>query len=248
MALKRTYGWRHDKPDPRDHLYSAPRKIFGLPKRVDLREYCSPVEDQGQTSSCTGNASVGALEFLYLKYGWGYADLSRLMAYYNGRALELSTKTDSGAQIRDVVHELCTIGTCMELYWPFTAKNVTKKPSAKAYKDALQRRISDYSRIVGLNQMRACLAEGYPVIFGFEVFDSFEGDEVSHTGVMQMPAKGERHLGGHAVLAVGYDDAAKRITVRNSWGEEWGMKGYFTMPYAYIENSRLSSDFWTIRK
>ena len=95
--------------------------------------------------------------------------------------------------------------------------------------------------------MKACLAEGFPFVFGFTVYDSFESSLVSKTGRVNMPEKSEKVLGGHSVLAVGYDDKAKRFIVRNSWGEDWGLNGYFTMPYDYLTEENLSDDFWTIR-
>jgi C1A family cysteine protease len=95
--------------------------------------------------------------------------------------------------------------------------------------------------------MRGCLAAGYPFVFGFTVYSSFEGQEVAKTGVVSMPTPDEQVVGGHAVLAVGYDDASQAFIVRNSWGAGWGQEGYFTMPYAYLTTRALSSDFWTIR-
>jgi len=105
-----------------------------------------------------------------------------------------------------------------------------------------------YSRLTqSLSQLKGCLASGYPFVFGFTVYDSFESQQVAQTGVVPMPAAGEGVLGGHAVLAVGYDDTQQRFIVRNSWGTGWGMQGYFTMPYAYLTEQNLSSDFWTVR-
>ncbi len=95
--------------------------------------------------------------------------------------------------------------------------------------------------------MKACLAAGYPFVFGFTVYESFEGDDVAHSGVAAMPGSSETALGGHAVMAAGYDDASNRFLVRNSWGTEWGIGGYFTLPYTYVEESNLAADFWTIR-
>jgi len=105
-----------------------------------------------------------------------------------------------------------------------------------------------YSRVSQTpSQMKGCLASGFPFVFGFTVYDSFESQDVAKTGVVPMPASGESVLGGHAVLAVGYDDGQQRFIVRNSWGTGWGMHGYFTMPYAYLTDRGLASDFWTIR-
>lgn len=242
------YAWIPDKPDPRDLLYRAPRRFLGLPKSVDLRSKCSPVEDQGSLGSCTGNASVGALEFLEIKAGKKLTDLSRLMPYYTARVMEGTVKQDAGAQIRDVIRGLAKVGACAEALWPYNVRKFADKPSAKAYADAATRTISSYQRVVGLQELKACLAQGFPVVFGFTVFESFEGDEVARTGIMPMPAPNERELGGHAVLAVGYDDLAQQLIVRNSWGPAWGMAGYFRMPYGYIKNASLSDDFWTVRK
>lgn len=251
MSLTRKYAWIPDRADARDVVYRAPRRFLGLPKAVDLRPLCSPVEDQGELGSCTGNAAVGALEFLEMKeshFGDGYGDLSRLMAYYNGRAIEHTIRQDAGCEIRDVVKGLAKVGTCGESLWPYDERRFAQKPPRQAFEDAALRRITSYHRLVGLNDVRACLAEGFPVVFGFMLYESFESDAVALTGVLEMPKPNERLVGGHAVLAVGYDDGERMLLVRNSWGPAWGLKGYFRMPYGYIENASLSDDFWTIRK
>jgi C1A family cysteine protease len=104
-----------------------------------------------------------------------------------------------------------------------------------------------YKRVArDLTQMRGCLASGYPFVFGFTVYDSFESAAVAKNGVLNMPGGGEKVVGGHAVLAVGYDDAAQRFRVRNSWGAGWGQKGYFTIPYSYLISASLASDFWML--
>jgi len=108
--------------------------------------------------------------------------------------------------------------------------------------------VVSYQRLVQTErQMKTCLASGFPFVFGFSVYESFESESVAKTGKAPMPKKGEKMLGGHAVMAVGYDDAQGRFIVRNSWGPKWGMEGYFSIPYNYLLSDTLSADFWTIR-
>ena len=96
--------------------------------------------------------------------------------------------------------------------------------------------------------MRACLADGFPFVFCFSVYESFVTQAVARSGTVPVPKVNEKLLGGHAVCAVGYDQKSRRFTLRNSWGTQWGRKGYFTMPYAYLANRNLSDDFWTVRQ
>ena len=244
-----SFGWVRDLPDRRDFLYAAIRRAPAqLPGSIDLRSGCSPVEDQGALGSCTGNAIVGALEFLELKDKLPYTDLSRLFVYYNERVMEHTVKSDAGAQIRDGIKSVSKQGVCSEMKWPYIISKFAVKPPAACYKEALDHRIVEYHRLTTLDDMRACLAEGYPFVFGFTVYESFESAKVAKTGTVSMPRKNERVLGGHAVLGVGYNDKQKRFIVRNSWGTGWGKKGYFTMPYGYLEDPNLSSDFWVVHR
>jgi len=246
---KAVYGWLPDIPDNRDYLYGVVRKIPArLPAKVDLRSGCSPVEDQQALGSCTANALAGALEYLMRKDKVKFADMSRLFIYYNERVIEHSVKTDAGAMIRDGIKTLAKQGACTEKSWPYDIARFAAKPVKKCYTEALDYQILTYARLNTLDEMRACLADGYPFVFGFSVYEGFETQKVARSGVVEMPGAGERMLGGHAVLAVGYDDAVKRVIVRNSWGTGWGQKGYFTMPYAYLADRNLSDDFWTIRR
>ncbi len=242
------YGWQPDLPDQRDLLYAAiaapPKK---LPRSVDLRATCTAVEDQGQLGSCTANSLVGNLEFLENKAGLPPTDLSRLFIYYNERAIEGTVSQDSGAQIRDGIKTLAKQGVCPEADWPYVITKFAVKPTAACYTEALNHQITSYHRVVSLQEMRSCLAEGYPFVFGFTVYESFESPAVAKTGQLNLPKKGEKAIGGHAVMAAGYDDAKKRFLIRNSWGTGWGLQGYFTIPYAYLDNRNLSDDFWTIR-
>jgi C1A family cysteine protease len=243
------YGWTHDLPDRRDILYGAVYRVPPtLPPMADLRSHCSPVENQGALGSCTGNALAGALEFLELKDRVPFVNLSRLFIYYNERVIEHTTKSDAGAQLRDGIKTLVKQGVCSEKRWPYVISKFAAKPSATCYKEASQHQITSYQRLQTLDEMRACLAEGFPFVFGFTVYESFESEEVAKTGAVCMPQPGERVVGGHAVLAVGYDDSQQRLIVRNSWGTDWGMQGYFTMPYDYVADRSLSDDMWTVRR
>ena len=258
MRRNRGYGWVPDRPDQRDYLYKAIRPVVRLPEKMDLREFCSSVENQEALGSCTANALVGNLEFLDKKdqsnsrsccrqlLELDYTDVSRLFIYYNERVLEDTVDYDSGASLRDGIKTLRKQGACWEKTWPYSIERFTRKPSKKCYAEAKKHRIESYHRINSLPEMLTCLAEGYPFVFGFTVYESFQSQRVAKTGVANMPRKKEKVLGGHAVMAAGYNQSQKRFLVRNSWGSQWGKDGYFTMPYEYLET--LSADFWTIRR
>jgi C1A family cysteine protease len=219
---------------------------------VDLRPQDSPIEDQGDLGSCTANAWAGALQFLEIKDGLqektGGLNFSRLFIYWNERAIEGTTSTDSGAELRDGASTLASQGSCYEATWAYDISKFVVQPPANAYTEGTQHEITQYFRITTLADIKACLDAGFPFVFGFTVYSSFESDVVAQTGVVPMPGPNESILGGHAVMCLGYDDASQRFICRNSWGSSWGQKGYFTIPYAYLINSNLASDFWTVRK
>jgi C1A family cysteine protease len=249
------YGWVHDLPDARDHLYAAPAPVISqLPGSADLRPQCPPVYDQGQLGSCTGNAIAGAIQFERLRQKLPSSDFtpSRLFIYYNERVIEHTVNSDSGAQIRDGIKSVVQQGDCFEDSpkdaWPYDIAKFAKRPDPGCYQIARTDKVASYARVAQIsNQMKGCLADGFPFVFGFTVYQSFESLDVEKTGIVPMPSPGEPVAGGHAVMAVGYDDAQQRFIVRNSWGAAWGQKGYCTMPYAYLADSHLASDFWTIR-
>lgn len=250
MPVNRKYGWAPDLPDHRDYMYSAPQPVLAkLPPKKDLRQGCPAVYDQGQLGSCTANAISGAIQFDQKKQGLKTWVPSRLFIYYNERAIEGTVNSDSGAQIRDGVKSVANLGVCPESEWPYDINEFTDKPTAKCFTDAKKCEAVGYQRLVStdLNQLRGCIASGYPFVFGFTVYDAFESPHVAKTGVLNMPGPKETVVGGHAVLAVGYDDTSQRFTVRNSWGKDWGLKGYFTIPYSYLTSTNLADDFWTIR-
>jgi C1A family cysteine protease len=249
------YGWLPDLPDHRDYLFAAPAAVLAkLPARIDLSSKCPDVYDQGEIGSCTANAIGGAIEFDQIKQKLRKAFMpARLFIYYNERVIEHTVNEDSGAMIRDGIKSVAKQGVCPETMWPYDLRpfppnsHLTKKPSRRCYKEALKHTAVEYQRVPrNLAQMKACLASGYPFILGFTVYETFESEEVARTGTMPMPSPNEHVLGGHAVVAVGYDEMDGRFRVRNSWGADWGLNGYFTMPYAYLLDDNLSDDFWKI--
>ncbi|CAB4125995.1 Peptidase_C1 domain containing protein [uncultured Caudovirales phage] len=246
------YRWVREPVDIRDHIYQiAPLTL--VPK-IDLRQYCSPIEDQGYLGSCTGNAIAGQIELIDRKNG-KQLDVSRLFIYYEERVLEGSVRWDAGAYIRDGIKVCYTKGAPLESLWPYNQSRWATRPSTSAYTDALKRKVTGYQRCTNFNAVKNALAAGNPVVIGFDVYESFEGTwgNIPHgqsgSGMMPMPNKAtEQILGGHAVCIVGYDDTLNggRFIVRNSWGTGWGDNGYFYMPYGVIQDTTMSSDFWLI--
>ena len=250
MARKiQGYGWNPDLPDGRDLMYAAPPEVVtALPLKVDLRAQCPGVYDQGQLGSCTANAIGAALEFDQIKQKEQAFTPSRLFIYYNERAMEGTVSSDAGGQIRDGVKSVNQQGAPPETDWPYDITKFAEKPPQKAYDDAAQHESVLYQRLTPiLGQLKGCLASGFPFVLGFVVYESFESQQVAQTGEASLPQAGEQQIGGHAVLAVGYDESQQRFLIRNSWGAGWGMGGYFTLPYPYLLQPTLSSDFWTIR-
>lgn len=261
----RQYGWKKDKHDHRDHLYhlgfGANEITEDLPKSVDLSHLCPPVYDQQTLGSCVANSLSAHFEFCQRKEKISEYMPSRLFLYFNTRVLIEGTDPgeDSGCEIRDGIKSLSNQGLCPDSLWPYDVNKFSEKPPQDCYSNGAGHKAIQYQRLDNSNicALKACLSAGYPFSFGFTVFESFESDEVARTGIMPMPKTNENTLGGHAVLAVGFDDSDKTFLVRNSWGTSWspnlgtswdGKKGgYFKMPYEYITNPNLADDFWTLR-
>jgi C1A family cysteine protease len=218
-----------------------------LPTAVDLRPKMPPVYDQGQLGSCTANALCAAFQY---DGGHPLADQgSRLFVYFNERKLENSIPDDAGAFLSDGVKCLEKYGVCLESEWPYDISKFAVKPSAKCYKDALKHRaLVAHNVMPDLSSMKTCLASGYPFVVAITIHSAFESDTVAVNGLVPMPIAGDQVLGGHAVLCVGYDDIHQCWIMRNSWGADWGVKGYFFLPYLYLLDSNLASDMWTITK
>ncbi|CAF3621840.1 unnamed protein product [Rotaria sp. Silwood1] len=227
--------------------FTAPQ----LPRKVDLRSHMTPVEKQGDTMTCTSNALAGALEYLLKKSTGDNIDVSRLFIYYNAR---LKSKpdgkiADSGARIPIAIEVLKESGTCLEQIWPFDMENLNKRPHSEAYEAAHQHKIIDALKVnIDLDDMKKCLALGYPFIFGLKTFALYQ--KAKKNGMVPMPNPEDtppEWIFRHAMLAVGYDDDLKKFIVRNSWGEDWGAKGYCYIPYDYMTDPNYCRDAYVIR-
>jgi C1A family cysteine protease len=240
--MTRPLQWRREPADSRDKLYT-PKAII-LPKTVDLRANCSPIEDQGNLGSCTGNAVAGIVEYLDRKSGKNL-DVSRLFIYYEERVLIGTVTEDSGAYIRDGIKVLNKKGAPLESIWPYNINRFATRPNVLAYTDAAKRKAGTYEKVANFAGVKNALARGFPVVIGFDVYESFYN--IGSNGIMPYPNTAtEELLGGHAVAIVGYNDNTSRFIVRNSWGTSWADRGYFYMPYRVIQNTSMSSDFWII--
>jgi len=191
-AVRRKYGWKPDVPDQRDYLYKLVRPVGEtLPPRVDLREWVGEILDQGQLGSCTAHALAEAHMFVQRQQAMRNALQqlflpSRLFIYYNERAMEGSIDSDSGAAIRDGIKSLISQGACPEALWDYD-RDFRIKPSTQAYQEAEKHVVQQYLRVTHLQSLKHSIFTGWPVVFGFAVYQSFESNEVARTGVVPIP-------------------------------------------------------------
>ena len=250
MTRSRPYGTHPDVPDHRDLAYAAPRHVRrALPRAVDLRRLCPPVEDQRPLNACSAHAIGAALWFDERRQGEEAPLPSRLFLYWVERAKEHTIGTNAPVSLRDGYKAAARNGVCPESLWPWRPERYAERPPKRCFAEARKRRAVVYHRVpLHLDHLSGCLAEGFPFTVGISVHASFEGRGVRGTGRVPLPARGERTLGGHAVLVVGYDGRTRRFLARNSWGRRWGMKGYFTLPFDYLLRPELAWDAWTVRR
>jgi C1A family cysteine protease len=284
-------GWLRDYPDFRDFTIEQPkvsaklkemgrkRSVKQLLKRVgvskstatslpasqDLREYCSPVEDQKSLGSCTANAGVGLVEYFERRAFGKHMDASRLFLYKVTRNL-LHLTGDTGAYLRTAMCAMTLFGVPPTEYWPYDLDRFDEEPPAFCYAFAQNYQAIQFFRLdpygtskdVLLSRIKLFLKAGLPSMFGFTVFSSIWDAETG--GKIPFPAPGDRREGGHAVMAVGYDDKLKvkhsspqgketkgAFLIRNSWGEKWGESGYGWLPYDYVSYG-LAVDWWSLVK
>jgi C1A family cysteine protease len=281
-------GWLPDYPDFRDYTIerdtvSARLKSLGqrpvnemlnsvgvvkepsidLPDKLDLREWCSRVEDQRNLGSCTAQAGIGLIEYFERRAFERHIDASRMFLYKVTRNL-LGWTGDTGAYLRTTMAAMALFGAPPERYWPYTVPDFDNEPSAFCYAFAQNYQAITYYRLdprgtssnVLLNRVKLNLQAGLPSMFGFTVYSSYT--QASTTGEIPFPSSGDSRVGGHAVVAIGYNDKMKiknanpgakattgALMIRNSWGVGWGDNGYGWLPYEYVKKNQ-AVDWWSL--
>jgi C1A family cysteine protease len=271
---RRGMGWLPDRPDIRDCTTESNRveallaktsvpKLGGEepPTSVDLRQWCSPVEDQGELGSCTAHAGVGMIEYLERKAYGKHIDASRLFLYKVTRKLA-GFSGDSGAWLRNTMGGIRLFGVPPESYWPYVEAQFEEEPPAFCFSLGQNYQAVIYYRLdplgtdpqATLASIKSHLASQVPSMFGFTVYQSIRG--ASGDGKVPFPFEGEKVAGGHAVMAVGYDDDLEitnsagtttrgALLFRNSWTANWGEEGYGWLPYEYVLQG-LAIDWWVM--
>lgn len=270
-SMVRGIGWVPDIPDHRDYAFEsgaldealkkAPRGMRALKSdgaeprghHYDNIDFCPPVEDQGEIGSCTAHSVVGMMEYMMLRAGVRHFNLSRLFLYKVTRKL-LGWTGDTGAYLRTTLQAAANFGVPPEKHWPYDVENYEEEPEAFHYSFAQNFQSLNYTRLDSSGtgkeirkRLKRCLKAGLVAAFGFPVYSSM-GD-----GEVPFPSDNDTLEGGHAVLAVGYDDDYKVgndkgvIVFQNSWSDYWGYGGFGYIPYRYFDEE-LANDIWTVVK
>jgi len=244
------YGWRRELPNAVQDKWLKIQTPTTMPADSNVFSvHNPPVLDQGQLGACTAHGIGAAFQFERMRQGLTpNFTPSRLFIYYGERVIEGTVDSDSGAEIRDGIKVIAKLGAPPESDWPYIIDKFAERPPRQSYKDGLNNQALEYFRVAqNLSVMKSCLVAGFPIVIGFTVYESFESAQVAQDGKVPMPEQNEEVLGGHCVIVYGHDDRAGVFRCRNSYGPEWGDNGNFTMPYPYLTNANLASDFWTIR-
>lgn len=249
--LGKIYNHKKDMFDGSEKKFDLAHSENQLPTHFDLRDlpFFPPILNQGDLGSCGPTEISNALRFCIGKELGANAEWqpSRLFIYYFTRLLEGSPlDQDTGISIKSGLESISRYGACNEDLWPYNISDFAKPPSSVSIKSAHDN-IKNFHCInvpQSITHVKSALVSGFPVIIGIQVYSSFESDTVAQTGIVPMPSDSDTYLGGHCVSIVGYSDDTKTFTCSNSWGTNWGKQGFFTIPYDYINDSSLASDFW----
>jgi C1A family cysteine protease len=275
--MNHIYNVVPQKYDSRDYrlLSPTPQAVAVLPDKFDLRSLgiVPEIWDQGQLGSCTANGNGAIFEIDRLKQGYAPLNPSRLFIYYNERMEEGNIDSDYGANVRTGIKVMNKYGVANEDIWAYNINQYKTKPPQNVYDDGATRKVSTYTSVhQNINDICAAIYSGKGVVFGFQVFESFDSNSlsgVSGTGIMTIPQANEQSLGGHCVCAIGFEITKRGgkhggffgplldkifgmpsmdgyIICRNSWGTYWGLSGYFKMPFKFINNSVYCYDFWVV--
>jgi len=249
-VFNRKFGWIRDEPDSRDLMFATyvGAKIYNP---VDLRPGCPVIHDQGSLGACSAFGAISLVEYARKKQG--FKDLwqpSPLFTYYVTRELQNTTQVDSGASVRYALKSVVKKGVTPEYTWPYIIEKFTEKPPVNVYSQAIQHQALSYRRLRdnSLDEMQACLEQGYPFIFGLQIYDSFV--YCKKDGIIPIPKADKEFLhGGHCMMCVGWKFIKNKryFIIQNSWSDKWGDKGYCYIPFEYMTMSRFAADFWMIR-
>jgi len=257
MQVTSGTGFLHDKEDKRDFKLTRsklPNSVAldsdaALPTKVDLESRFTPVENQQDIGSCTAQAVTGVAEYVTNKDKETYTDLSRLFLYKVTRNL-MGVTGDTGSSIRACMHALRTLGICPEYYYPYVTEDFDEEPPALAYALAQNFKSMNYYRLDDegddlLQSIKEHIASANPIVCGVKVFSGY----FKSNGNVYYPEGGVADSSGwHAIILMGYDEAKKMFKFRNSWGTDWGNRGYGWISYDYFLSRATSSDFWILNK
>lgn len=244
---KRAMGWKPDVGGVVDKAFGPRFRGVAIKDSVDLRAKMPPVYDQGAIGSCVGNGTAAALDYAHVKVNPGakFFAPSRLFIYYQGRVAIGTVNQDSGCQIRDAVASLLKLGSPLETLWPYRESKFKIRPPQAAYKDGLKHQAITAYKAETVEDVQRALSLDLPVVFGVPVYNAIMN--LSYNSyTLPMPAAGERSVGGHCMVVVGYRKADSMLIVRNSWGSSWGRVGHMLMPFAYWNQFQRQTDAWII--
>lgn len=250
VAQVRSLKWRRQRMDHNDHEYvPSVETLAALPSKASLRSLNPSIWDQGKLGSCVEHGVIRNIIMDLVRQGVvDWVMFSRLLTYWGARSFEGTTGSDSGSTIRDGIKSVVQVGLVPETQYPYLVSKYNQKPPPSVFASAQKQRIKEYVAVKqDLDQIKASIVEGFPVVVGFECTQALLSAEVAHSGVLHHPLRGEKVIGGHCMLIDSYDDDLKQFGLPNSWGNKWGQAGFAQFDYDYLLDPKWAGDFWSIR-